>query len=86
MLLRTRNRLLKSTSAGDRSYLSRFLSRCWIGSVVRPPNVEEFEPGDAGVTIHYIARWMNRVCDLRPISETTSTTSCRPDLAGKGEP
>jgi hypothetical protein len=46
----------------------------YLGTVVRSPNVEEFEPGDAGVTIHYIARWMNKAGDPGPISETVSAT------------
>lgn len=46
----------------------------YLGTVVRSPNVEEFEPGDAGVTIHYIARWMNKAGDPGPLSETVSAT------------
>jgi len=46
----------------------------FLGLIVRTPNVEDFEPGDAGALVHYIARWLNKAGDPGPISETVSAT------------
>ena len=46
----------------------------FLGLIVRSPNVEEFEPGDANQLVHYIARWQNKAGKPGPISETVSAT------------
>jgi hypothetical protein len=46
----------------------------FLGVITNSPNVEEFTAADAGITIHYIARWVNKRGEAGPISETASAT------------